>query len=142
MDAFEPAFDEFDNQYEDLEGRIEIDGVSYNNALESNQVQKILYDYLQKLYNVVKEIIFDKDRNIIKYSYFLNKSYVEKSFDIKNLKVSDKLNITDIGSFRTVEQFEETVESTFYYILLRIQKSASNKASELYKKYMENKNKL
>ena len=134
------VFDEFDNQFEDLEGRIEIDGVWYNNALESNQVQEILYDYLQKLYNVVKEIVFNKDKNVLKYSYALNKSYVGKLFDIKNLKVSDKINITDIGNFRTVEQFEETVESIFYYILLRLQKSATNKASELYKKYMENKN--
>jgi hypothetical protein len=132
------AFEEFDNQYEDLEGWIEIDGVTYNNALESAQVQKVLYECLQRLYSVIKGIIFDKDRNILKYFYALDKSHVEDLFDIKNLNISDKLNITNIGNFRTVEQFEETVESIFYYVLVRIENSTTNKANELYKKYMGN----
>lgn len=132
------AFEEFNNQYEDLEGWIEIDGVTYNNALESTQVQKTLHDCLQKLYSVIKDIIFDKDRNVLKYYYALDKTHVEDLFDIKNLNVSDKINITNIGNFKTVEQFEETIEWIFYYVLVRIENSAANKANELYKKYMGN----
>jgi len=133
------AMDEFTNQLDELQGWIQIDGTDYNNAYESDEIQKILYDYLNKLYNVIKEVVFDETRNILRYSYNLDKTYLQQSFDYKNLNISDKLNITDIGDFRNTERFNETIESVFYYVLMRIQRSSGDKADELYKEYSNNK---
>lgn len=132
------AMDEFTNQLDELQGWIQIDGTDYNNAYESDEIQKILYDYLNKLYNVIKEVVFDETRNILRYSYNLDKTYLQQSFDYKNLNISDKLNITDIGHFSSTEEFDETIESVFYYVLMRIQRSSGDKADELYKEYSNN----
>jgi len=133
------AMDEFTNQLDELEGWIQIDGTDYNNAYESEEITKILYDYLNKLYNVLKEVVFDEKTNILRYSYALDKNYLQQSFDYKNFNISDKLNITDIGDFRSTEQFNDTVESMFHYILMRVQRSGGDKADELYKEYQNNK---
>ena len=61
------------------------------------------------------------------------------SFDYKNFNISDKLNITDIGDFKSTEQFDRDVEHMFYYILMRVQRSGGDKADELYKEYQNNK---
>ena len=132
------AMNEFSNQLDELQGWIQIDGKDYNNAYESEEIQGILYDYLNKLYNVIKEVVFDETRNILRYSYNLDKTYLQQSFDYKNLNISDKLNITDIGHFRSTEEFDETIESLFYYVLIRIQRSSGDKADELYKEYLNN----
>lgn len=133
------AMDEFTNQLDELEGWIQIDGTDYNNAYESKEITKILYDYLNKLYNVLKEVVFDEKTNILRYSYALDKTYLQQSFDYKNFNISDKLNITDIGDFKSTERFNDTVESMFHYILMRVQRSGGDKADELYKEYQNNK---
>ena len=133
------AMNEFSNQFGELQGWIQIDGTDYNNAYESEEITKILYDYLNKLYNVLKEVVFDEKANILRYSYALDKTYLQQSFDYKNFNISDKLNITDIGDFKSTEQFDETIESMFYYILMSVQRSGGDKADELYKEYQNNK---
>jgi hypothetical protein len=133
------AMIEFTNQLDELQGWIQIDGTDYNNAYESDEIQEILYDYLYKLYDVIKEVVFDENRNVLRYSYSLDKTYLQQSFDYKNLNISDKLNITDIGHFSSTEEFDETIESVFYYVLMRIQRSSGDKADELYKEYSNNK---
>ena len=133
------AMDEFHNQFDELQGWIQIDGTDYNNAYESKEITKILYDYLNKLYSVINEVVFDEKANILRYSYALDKTYLQQSFDYKNFNISDKLNITDIGDFKSTEQFDETIESMFYYILMSVQRSGGDKADELYKEYQNNK---
>lgn len=133
------AMDEFSNQLDVLRGWIQIDGTDYNNAYESEEIRKILYDYLNKLYSVINEVVFDEKANILRYSYALDKTYLQQSFDYKNFNISDKLNITDIGDFKSTEQFDRDVEHMFYYILMRVQRSGGDKADELYKEYQNNK---
>ena len=133
------AMDEFTNQLDELRGWIQIDGTYYNNAYESKEITKILYDYLNKLYSVINELVFDEKANMLKYSWVLGRTYIQQSFDYKNFNISDKLNITDIGDFESTERFDDTIEHMFYYILMRVQRSGGEKADELYKEYQNNK---
>lgn len=133
------AMDEFTNQLDNLEGWIQIDGTDYNNAYESKEITKILYDYLNKLYSVINEVVFDEKTNILRYPYALHKMYLQQSFDYKNFNISDKLNITDIGDFKSTELFDDTVKWMFDYILIRVQRSVEDKADELYKEYQKYK---
>ena len=133
------AMDEFTNQLDELRGWIQIDGTYYNNAYESKEITKILYDYLNKLYSVINELVFDEKANMLKYSWVLGRTYIQQSFDYKNFNISDKLNITDIGDFKSTERFDDTIESMFHYILMRVQRSGGEKADELYKEYQNNK---
>jgi len=131
--------DEFTNRLEDLRGWIQIDGTDYNNAYESDEIMKILYDYLSKLYNVIKEIVFDEKNNLLELSYALNKKYLQQSFDYENFNTSNKLNITDIGDFRSTELFDDDIKWMFDSMLLKVDRSVSNKAYELHDEYQKHK---
>jgi hypothetical protein len=109
------------NEYQDglsykFYNYIEIDGEYYNHAYESDELLKVIYEYMKKIRDYLDSVIFSKD-DIFKYSYTLDRDYIKKYIGFEDIKLSDKINITD--SYDDVEDIDRKFKDLIYLYLIQ-----------------------
>ena len=125
------------NEYPDgldryFERYIEIDGKYYNHGYESEEIIKVLYEYINKIKEYLDDKIFNTD--IFEYNYVLDRDYIKKYIDFDNIKLSDKINITD--SYYDVKNIDSDFKDLIgYYIILPINNEYYDKIKTLKAEY-------
>jgi hypothetical protein len=125
------------NEYPDgldryFERYIEIDGKYYNHGYESEEIIKVLYEYINKIKEYLDDKIFNTD--IFKYNYVLDKDYIKKYIDFDNIKLSDKINITD--SYYDIKNIDSDFKDLIeYYLIMPIYNEYYDKIKTLNAEY-------
>ena len=115
---------------------IEVDGNYYNHAYDSEELIKIVYGYINKINEYLNKEIFSEEQNIFEYNYSLDKDYIKKYIDFDNIKLSDKINITD--SYYDINEIDEDFKDLIkFYLIIPISNGYYNKIKELKTKYNE-----
>jgi hypothetical protein len=107
----------FAKSFDSLYGYIEIDDKYYSDIKDSPEVANYLNTQVKKIKSIVKEIIFDDEKEILKYTFYLSRDEIEKYFNFDSLKISDKLNITYIKN-DDITYYDEVIKNMFYYHIL------------------------
>jgi len=117
---------------------IEVDGNYYNHTYNSPEVIKIVNDYVIKIKKYVAEKLFQENEyDTLKYSFKITDS-INDDLNIRDAKLTDKLNITYSGYDNTSDYNVDLVEFLEYQIYA-IKNNAHEKASELYSEYEKQK---
>lgn len=95
---------------------IEIDGKYYNHGYDSEEILKVIYDYIIKIREYLDSVIFSED-DIFKYFYTLDGDYIKKYIGFEDIKLSDKINITD--SYEDVEDIDKKFKDLIYLYLIQ-----------------------
>ena len=95
---------------------IEIDGKYYNHGYDSEEILKVIYDYIIKIREYLDSVIFSED-DIFKYFYTLDRDYIKKYIGFEDIKLSDKINITD--SYEDVEDIDKKFKDLIYLYLIQ-----------------------
>jgi hypothetical protein len=112
-----------------LSGYIEIDGEYYNDIKDSQEVISFITSYVNKIKTIVKQIIFDEQKEILRYNFYLSKNEIEKFIDIKSVKIDNKLNITDYRY--DFEEINKDIYNIIYFILSDIDDESYNKIKQI-----------
>ena len=115
---------------------IEVDGNYYNHAYDSEELIKIVYEYINKINEYLNKEIFSEEQNIFEYNYRLDKDYIKKYIDFDNIKLSDKINITD--SKEDINYIDALFKDLIkFYLIIPISNGYYDKIKELKTKYNE-----
>lgn len=116
---------------------IEIDGEYYNHGYDSPELIKVVNDYFITIKKYVSEKIFQEGEyeNVLKYTYIITNN-IGDDLNIKNAKLTDKLNITYSGYDNNTDYDTDLVEF-LEYIVYAIKNNVYDKANELYNEYQK-----
>ena len=95
---------------------IEIDGEYFNHSYESDKLIKVINFYINKINEYLDSVIFSED-DIFKYFYTLDGDYIKKYIGFEDIKLSDKINITD--SYEDVEDIDKKFKDLIYLYLIQ-----------------------
>lgn len=127
-----------DNLDHKFDGFIEINGEYYDHAYDSEEVLGIIYQYVKQFTEIIKKIIYNKEDDIFKYSFYLSRDKIEEFFNLDNVKLSDKLKITDLSYKYEDGYLDQSLKDVFYYIIIDVSNNAYDKIKELYSEYQKN----
>jgi hypothetical protein len=98
---------------------IEINGNEYNYGYESPEIRKVIYDYMKIIREFLKTNIFSEKYDIFGHQHLISKDYIKKYINYDDIKLSDKINITEIYYFYTIESIDEKFKDIIdLYILV------------------------
>lgn len=125
-----------DNQLTDdimnkLDNWIEIDGNYYNNAYDSEELMGVIMKYVGLLKETYKKIVYSKDYDILKQSYYLDDNYMDKMFNYKFIDVTQSLKITDMDRRFENGYLNKYVQDIFFYLITDVARKGYLKAVEL-----------
>lgn len=113
---------------------IEIDGEYIDHAYDSPQLINVLNHYIKQINLYLKSQIMSEENDIFKYSFTLDKDYIKKHISFNDIKLSEKINITDY--YDDVETLDEDFKKLIdYYILSPINNVFYDKAKSLFNEY-------
>jgi len=124
----------YKNNYHDY---VEIDGEYYNNAYVSKEIKEVVESYLEKLKGIYKMIIFSNENDILEYSFYMGTDYIKPHFDLNEVKLSDKVNVTDMSYKYEDGYIDKYMKEIFENVIRTVDYDyyeISNKYKEEYKK--------
>jgi len=144
-DLFGYIYNVMDNQLSDdldyyFSDYIEIGGKYYNKMYESEEFMAIIYSYFKKLSIAIKEIVYHKNYDVFEHSFYFDKGYIGDRFDLKEINVWDKLDITDITDrydMNSKDGLNNRVKTIFErLIMVGFSSESKDKLDSLKKEYL------
>jgi hypothetical protein len=96
---------------------IEIDGIYYNHAYDSDEIIKVVYKYIAMIKEYLNSQIFSEKNEIFNYNYYLGDDYIKKYIDFENIKLTKEINITD-SFYENLDDIDSYFKELIYYHLI------------------------